>query len=87
MYLDAISSNLSVAVSKRRLRGGSLCGISHVAGTFSPSRIIAQYAACFSIAWNVNGLFRRYTSSISAIFFSHSRGRWYHHASRSMTSP
>jgi hypothetical protein len=34
----------------------------------------------------VNGLFRRYTSSISEIFFSHSRGRWYHHERRSMTS-
>ena len=40
-------------------RAGSLCGISHVSGTLRPSRIIAQYAECFSIAWNVNGLFRR----------------------------
>ena len=35
---------------------------------------MAQYALCFSIDWNVNGLLSRYTSSISATFFSHSRG-------------
>jgi hypothetical protein len=46
-------------VWKRGFAGGSLCGISHVSGTFRPRRIIAQYAECFSIAWNVNGLFRR----------------------------
>ena len=39
--------------------GGTLCGISHVSGTRIPSRISAQYAECFSIAWNVNGLFSR----------------------------
>src|SRR5437870_4300000 len=37
------------------------------------------------MAWNVNGLFRRYTSSMSAAFLSHSRGRSYHQPSRSMT--
>ena len=47
---------------------------------------MAQYAACFSIAWNVKGLLSRCTSFISATFFSHSRGRWYHQASRSMIS-
>ncbi len=54
--------------------GGFLYGTSTVSGTFMPSRIIAQYAACFSIDWNVNGEFSRYTLSISEIFFSHSRG-------------
>ncbi len=68
------------------MTGGTLCGISHVSGTRMPSRISAQYAECFSIAWNVNGLFSRYTSSISETFFSHARGRSYHHASRSITS-
>ena len=58
----------------RELSSGFLYGTSTVSGTLSPSRIIAQYAACFSIDWNVNGLFSRYTSSISAIFLSHSRG-------------
>src|SRR4051795_5832271 len=71
---------------KRGFVGGTLCGISHVSGTRMPSRISAQYAECFSIAWNVNGLFSRYTSSISATFFSQARGRSYHHARRSMTS-
>jgi hypothetical protein len=45
-----------------------------VPGICSPSRIIAQYAECFSMDWNVNGLLSRYTSSISATFFSHSLG-------------
>ncbi len=35
---------------------------------------MAQYAACFSMAWKVNGELSRYTSSISATFLSHSRG-------------
>ena len=44
---------------KRGLSGGSLWGSSHVSGTFNPSRIIAQYAECFSIDWKVNGLLSR----------------------------
>ena len=44
---------------KRSFAGGCLCGISQVSGTFKPSRIIAQYAECFSIAWNVKGLLSR----------------------------
>ena len=60
--------------AQRALSSGCFGGTSQVSGTLSPSRSIAQYAACFSIDWNVNGLFNRYTSSISAIFFSHSRG-------------
>ena len=35
---------------------------------------MAQYAECFSIAWNVNGLLSRYVPLTSAAFFSHSRG-------------
>jgi hypothetical protein len=58
----------------RALSTGCLYGTSTVSGTFSPSRIIAQYAACFSIDWNVNGLLSRYTPSIRATFLSHSRG-------------
>ena len=54
--------------------GGFLFGSIHVAGTLRPSLIMAQYAACFSIDWNVKGLFIRYTSFINATFFSHSRG-------------
>ena len=41
------------------LSGGFLYGTSTVSGTLSPRRIIAQYAACFSIDWNVNGLLSR----------------------------
>ena len=52
LYRSAVSWN-------RSLTGGTLCGISHVSGTRIPSRISAQYAECFSIAWNVNGLLSR----------------------------
>src|SRR5215471_270285 len=72
--------------SRRCIGAGSLCGTIHVSGTFSPRRIIAQYAECFSIAWNVNGLLSRYTSSISAHFLIHSRARSYHQPRRSMTN-
>src|SRR6202011_6030360 len=71
---------------KRGLSGGVLLGSIHVSGTFSPSRIIAQYAACFCMASNVNGLLSRCTRFIRVTFFNHSRGMSYHHASRSMTS-
>jgi hypothetical protein len=37
------------------LPAGSLCGTSTVRGTLIPSRMSAQYAACFSMDWNVNG--------------------------------
>ena len=46
-------------VGKRSFQGGCLCGINQVSGTFRPSRIIAQYAECFSIDWKVNGLLSR----------------------------
>jgi hypothetical protein len=36
-----------------------LDGTSQVSGTLSPSRIMAQYAACFSIDWKVKGLLSR----------------------------
>ncbi len=58
----------------RALSTGCLYGTSTVSGTFNPRRIIAQYAECFSIDWKENGLLSRYTSSMSATFFSHSRG-------------
>ena len=38
---------------------GFLYGTSTVSGMSNPSRIIAQYAECFSIAWKVNGLLSR----------------------------
>ena len=39
--------------------GGFLYGTSTVSGTRSPSRSIAQYAACFSMLWKVKGLLSR----------------------------
>jgi hypothetical protein len=36
-----------------------LYGTSTVSGTLMPSRISAQYAACFSMDWKVNGLLSR----------------------------
>ena len=45
--------------AQRALSSGFFGGTSQVCGTFSPSRSIAQYAACFSIDWNVNGLLSR----------------------------
>ena len=59
MYFDATSANFAAMYSKRGIGVGDLCGTIHVVGTLSPSRIIATYAECFSIAWNVNGLFSR----------------------------
>ena len=53
---------------------GFLYGTRVVGGTLRPSRIIAQYALCFSIDWNVNGLLSRYVPLTSEAFFSHSRG-------------
>lgn len=51
----------------------SLGGSIHVSGMGMPSFIIAQYDVCFSMDWIDHGLFRTYTSSISEIFFTHSR--------------
>ena len=45
--------------SRRAIGTGCLCGTIHVAGTFRPRRIMAQYAECFSIAWKVKGLLSR----------------------------
>ena len=67
LYVDYVGRDHDVHVveyrsavgSKRSFAGGTLCGISHVSGTRMPRRISAQYAECFSIAWNVNGLFSR----------------------------
>ncbi len=59
LYRAATSGNFSAMCSNCAIGVGTLCGINQVSGTFSPRRSIAQYAECFSIDWNVNGLFKR----------------------------
>ena len=59
LYFEATSANFVAMYSNRGIGRGDLCGTIHVVGTFKPRRIIATYALCFSIAWNVNGLLRR----------------------------
>ena len=49
----------SAVKAYRAFSGGFLYGISTVSGTCRPSRSMAQYAACFSMLWKVNGLLSR----------------------------
>ena len=57
---DATRHVASRAVSAyRSFSGPTFIGSIHVSGMLNPSRIIAQYAVCFSIDWNVNGSFSR----------------------------
>ena len=52
LYVSAVYAHFSWST-------GFLYGTSTVSGMSKPSRIIAQYAECFSIAWKVNGLLIR----------------------------
>ncbi len=52
LYCEAVYFHFSLST-------GFLYGTSTVVGMSNPSRMIAQYAECFSIAWKVNGLFSR----------------------------